>query len=111
MQSSATNFSNCEQTRQTGRAVHISPNSTALIMRRRHNRNWLLRHVDPETQAGLVNVWEPLPQKFDWLVRDIEKRARCAGACDLSIDRARDDVPRRQRTARVVAFHEIFAAI
>ncbi len=45
------------------------------------------------------------------LVRDIEKYALRAGTFDLGVDRARYDVPRRERAARVVALHEIFAAI
>ncbi len=111
MQSGATNFANCIQTAQTGRAVDVGLNPAALIMRCRHHWNRLLCHVDPKMQTGLVNIWEPLAQKFHRLVGDVEKHILRAGAFDLSVNRTGNNVPRRQRTTQIVAFHEVFAAI
>ena len=42
-------------------------------MRCRHNRDRLLRHIDPESQASLVNVRETLPNEFRRLMRDVQK--------------------------------------
>ena len=44
-----------------GRAVHVRLHAAALVMRRRHDRDRLLRHVDAVAQAGLVNVRETAP--------------------------------------------------
>src|ERR1700731_2034718 len=111
MQSGATNFSNRVQPGKTGRAVYTGFDSSALIMRCRHDRNRLLCHVDPKAQTGLVNIRKPLAQKFHRLVSDIEKYALRARALDLRVNCARDNVPRRKRPARIVTFHEIFTAI
>src|SRR5207244_10860501 len=80
-------------------------------MRGRHDWNRLLRHVDPKTQTGLVNIWEPIAQEFHWFVGDIKKNALRPGAFDLGVNRSSHNIPRCERTASIVAFHEIFAAI
>ena len=79
-------------------------------MRGRHDRNWLLRDVDPELQTCLINVREPLPNEFGRFVSNVQKHAFCAGALDLSVDRARYDIARSERATRIVPFHKIFAA-
>ena len=43
-------------------------------------------------------------------MRDVEIDALRAQAFDFRVDRARDDVPRRERALRVIALHEIFPA-
>ena len=60
---------------QTGRTVHIRFDPAALIMRRRHHWNRLLRHVDAKTKTRFVNVRKTFLQKFARLMRDIEKNA------------------------------------
>src|SRR5438034_3427250 len=80
-------------------------------MRRWHDRYRLLGHVDPKSQAGLINVWEALPKKFRGSVRDIQKRAFCTRPLHFGIDRTRHDVARSERAPGVVAFHKIFTAI
>src|SRR4029077_5962425 len=85
--------------------------AAALIMRRRHHRNRLLRHVDSKSQARFVNVRETFLNELWRSVRDIQENAFRAGALDLGINRTGDYVSWRQRSACVVAFHEIFAAI
>ena len=64
VQTGAGHFADRVKPGQTGRAVHVGLDSAALIMRRRHDRDRLLRHVDPEAQAGLVNVRETLLQEL-----------------------------------------------
>src|SRR2546430_8461651 len=76
-------------------------------MRGRHDWNRLLRHVDPKTQTGLVNIWEPIAQEFHWFVGDIKKNALRPGAFDLGVNRSSHNIPRCERTASIVAFHEI----
>src|SRR5437879_8336500 len=80
-------------------------------MRRRHNRDWLLRHVDPKPQARLINMRKALLNELRRLVRDIQKHALRAGTLDLGVDRTCHDVARRERAARMVPLHEIFATI
>src|SRR5947209_2298987 len=96
MQSGAADFTDRVQSRQRGRAVHVGLDSTALIMRSRHDGDRLLRHVDAETQARLVNVRKTLAQELRRLLRDVEVDALRAGAFHLSVDRARNDVPWRE---------------
>ncbi len=73
MQAGAGNLANRIQPRQSRRTIEVSFDSAALIMRCRHNRDCLLRHVDPEPQACLVNMWETLPNEFRRLVCDVQK--------------------------------------
>ena len=80
-------------------------------MRRRHDRNRLLRHVDPESLARLVNVRESLADELRRFVGDIQKHALRAGALDLRIDRTGHDVARSERAPRIIPFHKILAAI
>src|SRR5260370_17309972 len=93
MQSGATYFANCIQAWQTCRAVHVRLDSATLIMRRRHNRDRLLRHVDAEAHTRLVNIRKALTQKLHRFVRDIEKDALGAGALDLSADSSPHNIP------------------
>ena len=45
------------------------------------------------------------------LMGDVEKYTWRAGAFDLGVDCARNDIPRRQLRPCIVSFHEGFAAI
>ena len=110
VQTGAGHFADRVKTGQRRGPVHVGLDAAALIMRGRDHRDRLFRHVDPETQAGFVNVRETLPQELGRLVRDIEKDALRARALDLRVDRAGHDVPRRERTLRVISLHEILAA-
>ena len=79
-------------------------------MRRGNYRDRLLRHIDPETEAGFVNVRETLLQELGRPVGDVEEDALGARAFDLRVDRAGHDIPRGERTLRVISAHEILAA-
>ena len=65
-------------------------------MRSRHNGNTLLRHVDSESQTGLVNVGETLLNEFQRLMSDIQKHTLGARALDLGVNGTRHDIARRQ---------------
>ena len=58
VQAGAADFADRVQSRQSRRAIDVRLHSAALIMRRRHDRDRLLRDVDAELQASLVNVRE-----------------------------------------------------
>src|SRR5213593_3044845 len=98
------------QPRQTRRAINACFDSTAWITRRRHDWNRLLRHVDPEPQACLINVREALANEYRRFVRDIQKHAFRARPLDLRVDGPRRDIAGSERATRIVASHKIFAA-
>src|SRR6266511_4209502 len=75
VQPGARDLANCIKPVQTRRAIHVSFDSTALIMRSLYYRNRLLRHVDPKPQTCLVNVRETLLNEFRRFMRDIQKHA------------------------------------
>ena len=98
VQPGASHLADRIESRQAGGAVHVGFDSAALIMRRRYDRDRLLRHIDPVTQAGFVNVRETFLQKFSRLMGDIEINALRAGAFHLGIDRPGHDIARRERS-------------
>ncbi len=103
VQSGAGHFADRVKSGQRRRAIHVGLDSAALIMRRRHHRDRLFRHVDAEPQTGFVNVREPFAQEFRRLVRDIEINTLRAGALHLGVDRAGHDVARRERSLRMIS--------
>ena len=80
-------------------------------MRRRNHGNGLLRDVDAEPQTRLINVRETIVNELRPFVRDVQKGALRPRPLDLGVDSARDNVSRRQRATRIIAFHKIFAAV
>ena len=110
MQTRAPHFADGIQTAQTARTVNIGFNSATLVMRRRHHRNRLPAHVDPELQTSLENVREPFAQECFRFVCDIEVNALRTAAFNLGVDRARYHIAWRERTTRMISRHEIIAA-
>src|SRR5436190_9971060 len=96
---------------QRCRAVHVRFDTATLIVRGGHNWDRLFRHIDPETQACLVNVRETLLQELGRMVRDIEKDTLRTGALDLRINCTRHDIPGRERTLWVTSAHEVIATV
>src|SRR5207248_7791522 len=101
VQSGACYFPNCVQPSKTRRAIHIRIDPATLIMRCRHDRNWLLGNVDSKSQARFVNVGEAFTEKLRRSVGDIQKRAPSTRALDLGIDCARRDITRSKRSSRI----------
>src|SRR5437773_5493298 len=110
MQTGTGHFANGVQTAQAARPVYVGLDSTALIMRRRHDRNRLLAHVDPKLQTGFKNVRKTFTQERLGLVRDIQIDALRTAALDLGVDRPRHHITRSERAARMISLHEIFAS-
>jgi len=86
--------------------VKVRPHPSALVVRRRDHRDRLLRHVDAEREARLVDIGEMLPDERRSLGPDVEIDAILPGAFHLRVDRPRDDVPRGKLPHRVGSFHE-----
>src|ERR1051325_8660391 len=97
MQTRAAHLSNSRQTWQTTRAIYIGLDSTTLIMCRRYDWDWLLSHIDPETQTSLIDVGKSLLKKFAWLMRDIEKNALRPGTLNLGVDGTSDNISRSEK--------------
>ena len=72
----------------------------------RDDRNEVLRHVDAELHALVVDVRKAVPQIGAALLADVEAAVGVARALHLAVDRPRDDVAGRERAARVVVLHE-----
>ena len=60
MQPRAGRFAHRKQSRDVRLAIHVRHHAAALIMRRRHHGNRLLRDVNAVAQARFVNVRKPL---------------------------------------------------
>ena len=86
--------------------VKVRPHAAALVVRRRDHRDRLLRHVDAEREARLVDVREVLPDERRSPGPDVEIDAILPGPLHLRVDRPRDDVPRREFLHRVGPLHE-----
>ena len=89
-----------------GTPVHRRLDAAAAVVRRRHDGDQILRHVDAEGEALFVDVRETLLQVRLALVPDVEEHARRTCSLHLGVDGAGHDVARRQGTARVVLLHE-----
>ena len=83
--------------------LEVRRDAAAHEVRRRHDGDGLLRDVDAPAQALLVDVREALPDERGLLVGDVEEHVVRAGLLHLEVDRARDDVARREIAARIVA--------
>ena len=110
MQPVAGHFADGIKAWQGRSAVHVRLDAAALIMRSRDHRNRLLRHIDPETETGFVNVRETLFQELGRPVCDIEENALRARAFDLRINRPGHDIARGERTLGMISAHEILPA-
>jgi hypothetical protein len=78
-------------------------------MRRRHDGNGGLRHVDAEREARRVDVWEVVDEKPLPEMPHVEEGAIVAAALQLRVDAARHDVAGRELASRIVALHEPLA--
>ena len=79
-------------------------------MLRRHDRDRRLRHVDAEADQLLVDRREMVAHEVRAHMADVEMDVIQAIPLDLGIDRARDDIARRQFHPRWVIFrHEALA--
>ena len=64
VQTVAGHFADRIKTGQRRRPIHVRFDAAALIVRGGDNRDRLLGHIDPETQAGFVNMRKTLLQKL-----------------------------------------------
>ena len=78
-------------------------------MRRRHDRNRLLRDVNAVAQARLVDVRKPLDDEPRRFVRDVQPHVFRAALFHLAVNRARHHVARRERFQRMIGIHEFDA--
>jgi hypothetical protein len=90
------------QARQVGAAVEVGDDAAAGVVRRRHHRDRLARDVDAQLQAARVDGREVLLQEGLAEVRRVEPDVVEAVLLHLEVDRAGDDVARRQFGALVV---------
>ena len=92
-------------------AVRRRLDAAAGVVRRRDDRNQVLRHVDPELHALVVDVRESRHQVGAALLADVEEHAVVARPLHLGVNRASHDVARRERAARIVLLHELLAVL
>jgi len=92
--------------RNRGAALEIGRNTAALVMRRRNDGDGLDRDVDPVAEAFAVDAGEALADEARLLVRDVEEQILGAASLHLVVDRAGDDVARRELGLRMMRFHE-----
>src|SRR5256885_16363729 len=86
VETGASGFADGEEAGQGGLPVEVGADAAADVMRRRHHRDRLLRHVDPEGQAGRVDVREMLDEETLSQVPHGEEGAVVAAAVELAVD-------------------------
>ena len=89
------------ESRRVGAAVEVHDHSAAGVMLRRDDRDRLPGDVDPEPEQLLVDVGEMRADEIRLAVRDVEEDVIEPVALDLMVDRAGDDVARRELAALV----------
>ena len=94
------------KTRHGGAPVHRRLHAATAVVGGGDDGDEVLRHVDAELQALVIDVGEALLQERAPLLADVEAAVGVARALHLAVDRARHDVARRERAARVVLLHE-----
>ena len=99
----ACDFADREKSGQRSRAICVGDHAAALVVRRGHDGNRLLRDVNSQRKTPLVNRRKMRADEIRRLVADVHKDARAAGALHLRVNRARHDVARCERAARIVA--------
>ena len=64
VQAGAADLADGVQPAQGGGAIHIRADAAALVVGGRDDRDAVLRHVDAEAEAGLVNIREALADEL-----------------------------------------------
>ena len=92
-----------------GAPVEIDEHAAAGVMLGRNHRDRLRRDVDSEFKQLGVNIGEMFANEFRRFVADVEMDIVKAQPFDFMIDRARNDIARRQFLPCVEARHETLA--
>ena len=106
MQSGERCFADRVEMIDVGPSADVAHHAAASVMRRRNDRDRLLCHVDAEFEALRVDRRKVLANEGSRLVRNVEIHAIETAFLDLEIDRAGDDVARRELGTRIVLGHE-----
>jgi len=109
VQAGAGHFAGGMEPGHRGASAHVGGDAAAEVVRRRHDGDGLLGHVEAVLPAGGVDVREAPLQERRALVGDVEIGAGVAADLHLVVDGAGDDIARRQLGARIVALHERLA--
>src|SRR6185312_11199174 len=109
MDSSASGFAGCEQTRKACAAIKIRANPAHRIVRGGPNRRWNLLQIDPVKEACFVDSREPLPHKTFREMSEIEECVRFARGAALDHDGPRHHIAGGQFLQRMIAIHKPLA--
>ena len=89
-----------------GAPGNVGAHAAAAVVRRRHDRNQVLGHVDAEFMKLCEDVRETAAQVVLALVADVEIGARLAGALEFVVNGAGHDVARGEAGHLMVPLHE-----
>ncbi len=106
MEARAGGFADGVESAQAGFAVEVGLHPAALVVCCWDDGNRLLRDIDAELQARLVDVRESGTHEIRRLVRDVDVHALAARTFHLGVDRAGDHVARREFGLGMIAVHE-----
>ena len=111
VESRAGALADCRESLDGRHAVDRRLNAAAGVVRRRDDRDQILRHVDAELHALLVDVRESRHQVGAALLADVEEHAVVARPLHLGVDGPRHDIARCERATRIVLLHEFLAVL
>ncbi len=86
--------------------VHIGQHAAAAIVRRWHDRYPILRYINADRQALLIDVRKPLPNLLGVEMSHIQENAFVIALFQLRIDCPGDDISRREASHLMVILHE-----
>jgi hypothetical protein len=99
-------LANSVEAGQIGAPGQIGDHAATRVVRRRDNRDGLLRDVNAELATACKDGRKVFLEECGRLMADVEINAVDATFLDLEVNRARDDVARRQLSALVMVRHE-----
>ena len=106
MQSGHRYFARGVEARNRSRGVEVGDHAAAHIMRGRNHRNRFFGQIKSVAEASLIDVGKALADEPGVAMTQIQINAIEAVALHLGIDRAGDDIARRQLRVGGVALHE-----
>ena len=111
VESRAGGFAQSVEPLDGGLPVGIDPHASAAVVGRRGDGNPVLRDVDADREALLVDVGEVAADGIGVLVRHVEVDEVLAAARHFAVDGPGHDVARCERFHRVVLVHELLARL
>src|SRR5690606_12226888 len=92
-----------------GLPLQVSHDAAAGVMRCGHNGNRLLRDVDAQGKAMLIDIWKLFSNETFFLMSNIQIKMISTETLHLMVDSSGNNIPWRQFGFRIKVGHETCA--